>query len=131
MRFNTLEKSCSRPISTGRCWRYGQSTFKKACIVQDLSKHVRKNSENVVSSTFHTVVFASQGSPVPDGLSPEEAEEWARMMEDPVVHDLFYGMGSSGASVEKPEGVPGMWPIALDFADNRIASHGSNECRPE
>lgn len=108
MRFNRLENNCSRPTSTGRCLRYGQSTLKKACIVQELSKHLRTKTENVVSRTFRAAVFSSQGSPVPDGLSPEEAEEWSRMMEDPVVHDLFYGMGSSGVSVEKPESVPGM-----------------------
>lgn len=83
--------------------------MKKTSIVQEHSKNPRKSTENVVFRTLRTAVFASQGSfPVPEGLSPEEAEEWSRMMEDPVIHDLFYGMGSSGVSTEKPESVSGM-----------------------
>jgi len=34
----------------------------------------------------------------PDGLSVDEQKEWDAMMENPVVHDLFHGMGSSGRS---------------------------------
>lgn len=46
----------------------------------------------------------------PDGLNAEEQEEWDAMMENPVLHDLFYGMGSSGQSGgERPETAPGMY----------------------
>lgn len=44
----------------------------------------------------------------PEGLSPDEQVEWDAMMEDPVIHDLFYGMGSSGQSGgERPDTAPG------------------------
>lgn len=45
----------------------------------------------------------------PEGLNEEEQREWDAMMEDPTVHDLFYGMGSSGQSgAERPANAPGM-----------------------
>lgn len=44
----------------------------------------------------------------PEGLNAEEQAEWDAMMENPVIHDLFYGMGSSGQSAgERPETMPG------------------------
>lgn len=50
----------------------------------------------------------------PDGLSPEEQKEWDAMMDNPVIHDLFYGMGSSGQSGgEKPESAPGTFHEVL------------------
>ena len=44
----------------------------------------------------------------PEGLNVEEQGEWDEMMENPVIHDLFYGMGSSVQSGgERPETLPG------------------------
>lgn len=44
----------------------------------------------------------------PDGLSVEEQKEWDAMMENPVVRDLFHGMGSSGQSEgERYRNAPG------------------------
>eukprot|EP00889_Picochlorum_renovo_P003251 jgi/Picre1/30281/NNA_005645.t1 len=43
----------------------------------------------------------------PDGLNEQEQREWDAMMEDPAVHDLFYGMGSSGqGGGERPANAP-------------------------
>jgi len=108
MRFNVLEKNCSRPSSAGRSWRYRHLIAKEGWIVHEFSRLHRKTSETIVFKPLDTAIFASQGSPVPDGLSPEEAEEWSRMMKDPVIHDLFYGMGSSGISAERPNNIPGL-----------------------
>lgn len=50
----------------------------------------------------------------PEGLNAEEQEEWDAMMENPVIHDLFYGMGSSGQSGgERPETLPGTWYMTV------------------
>ena len=50
------------------------------------------------------------GTPRPEGLSAEEEKEWDAMMNDPVLHDLFHGLGSSGAlGGERPPEAPGTW----------------------